>query len=154
MTSYTSVDPLTLLMLGPPALDELHIAATHRRTGAAGDPAVPVFLRPVRTEAYSLAASHQPTIRKARASFLLGDLMALFDWPVDYLLLARFEVHLASALWAIAHDLKIVDGSSFVELSDEGLTPPVAVVRDNDVALLLQLDRERGAFRLTAAVVN
>lgn len=138
---------LTLPMLTLIALDDLRTAATHRRI----DTGTPVFLAPVRTEAFWSA--RQSIIRRSTISFRLGTMLALFDAPIDYPLLHRFETHLSAAVWRLVHDLQIVDGSSFVELP-ETEAPPVYTAHDNEVAVVMQIDRERGFFRLTAAVVN
>lgn len=143
-------DTLSLPLLTLFVLDELRLAATHRRI----DTGTPVFLGPVRTEAFWRHAISHPTIRKATGSFVLGPMSVLFTTPLNYAMLERFEITLSAQIWMIVADLKIVDGSSFVDMPDEAIAPPVYTVRDNDVAVTMNIDRERGQFRLTAGVVN
>jgi hypothetical protein len=138
-------------MLALTALDELRIAAVHRRQLQPRHG--PIFLGLIRTEAYWKTMHPSTVIRRATSSFRLGDMLALFDKPVDYPLLARFQTHLFASIWMIVTDLHIVDGSSFVDLPVDGIAAPVYTVHDSHVALLMNIDRERGQFRVTAAVV-
>lgn len=152
MIDYSPTYALTLPMLTLMALDELRTAARHRRPSGG-----PVFLGPVRTEAFWLASERHPVIRRTTSSFKLGDMMTLFELPLNYPLLDCFETHLSSALWMMVTDLRIVDGSSFIDLLPGEVTAAAGVVHaahDNEVALLMRVDRTLGQFRLTAAVVN
>lgn len=153
MMATTSADALTLPMLAGIALDELYLAATHRMPPARGPTGGPVFLGLVHTEGYWLASPRQPTIRRATMAIALGPLISLFDRRIDYDDLERLEVHLFAALWMLASDLLIVDGTSFVALATAKIPPPVCTAANSDVAVRLNIDRARGQLHVTAAVV-
>lgn len=149
MPDYATSYALTLPMLAIVVLDELRIAARHRRIAG-----LPVFLGPVRTEAFWLTPPRHGILRRASSYFRLGDMLGLFDAPLHYPLLDRFERNLSGAIWMLVADLRIVDGSSFAVLPDQGPVDTAFSAQDNDVAVVMTIDRPRGQFRLTAAVVN
>lgn len=146
-TDYRLDVALTLPMLSLMALDELRIAAKHRRTSDQ-----PVFLGLVRTQAFWQQRSPH-AIRCATSYFRLGEMMALFERRLDYGLLDGFQRCLSGAVWMMVDDLRIVDGSSFVILPDDQVGAPVFTAQDSDVAVRMNIDTARGHFRLTAAVV-